>query len=477
MPTESFLILSDVHLGSDLNDSGPVVPRSKAIDADLAACLNHYASTAPSADRWHLVLAGDFVDFVGMAIDPAAGDAVANASERKYGMFGAETHVREKVRRAVARHDDVFVALRRLVEGGNAVTFVSGNHDTEMHWPAVQEDLRAAIGGTAGNVRFEPWLFFKRGLLFVEHGHQYDPFCASPFIMTPVLPHDPGRVAPSLSDTLLRYVVRRTPGMREYGHEDRGLWSYISWGLMLGARGTLALFGRFIEVVRDLRHAARGYETSAASALETEQRTRLAALAERVGVSVADLDVALAMHARSLGSSPRLVLASVMLDRLLTFCAMVLAFTVLAIVWRHLGGYGPAIVAALLLVWTVLHISFSRARPSVDPAAEMVKRAGELAAVFPCAFVVMGHTHVPTSALLANATYLNTGSWAEEEPDPAFDLAKAYRAARTHLVIHERTDGRHEAQLRAWRAGAPEILATHVAVAPPVAATLPALAT
>lgn len=466
-PTESFLVLSDVHLGSDLNDSGPVVPRSKAIDADLAALFAHYRDVAPSGERWHLVLAGDFIDFVGMSIDPRSGDPVANDVERKYGLFGAEAHVRQKCERVVARHRDVFDQLGQLVAAGHVVTFISGNHDLELHWPSVQGDLRAVLGGTEESVRFEPWLFFRRGLLFVEHGHQYDPFCSTPFIMTPVSPADPGRVAPSLSDTLLRYVVRRTPGMREYGHEDRGLWSYISWGLMLGFRGTVALFTRFFEVVLDLVRAARAHRSEAATAILAEQRKRLGALAARLEVPEKDLDHALGMHATSLATSPRLVLASVMLDRLGTFCVMILAFSIVALAWSRLGGYGPALVAALMLLWTVLHISFSRARPSVDPAAEMVTRAKELADLFPCAFVVMGHTHVPTSARVGNAVYLNTGSWAEEEPDPAFDLAKAYRAARTHLVVHSRPDGRHEAQLIAWRTGkGPETLDTHIATAP-----------
>ena len=465
-PTESFLVLSDVHLGSDLNDSGPVVPRSRAIDADLAALLTHYRNVAPSADRWHLVLAGDFIDFVGMAIDPRSDDAVANETERKYGLFGAEEHVRQKCGRVVARHRDVFDALGNLLAAGNVVTFISGNHDLELHWPSVQGDLRAVLGGTEESVRFEPWLFFRRGLLFVEHGHQYDPFCSTPFIMTPLSPADPVRVAPSLSDTLLRYVVRRTPGMREYGHEDRGLWSYISWGLMLGARGTFALFGRFFEVVRDLVRAARAHRSESATAILAEQRSRLAALAKRLDVPEKDLDHALGMHATSLATSPRLVLASVMLDRLGTFLVMIVVFTIVGLAWHRLDGHGPALVAALLLVWIVLHVSFSRARPSVDPATEMVTRAKELASLFPCAFVVMGHTHVPASARIGNAVYLNTGSWAEEEPDPAFDVAKAYRAARTHLVIHARENGRHEARLIAWRTGTgPETLDTHVALA------------
>jgi hypothetical protein len=98
----------------------------------------------------------------------------------------------------------------------------------------------------------------------------------------------------------------------------------------------------------------------------------------------------------------------------------------------------------------MLHVVFSRGRPSVDPALLMRSRASELAKLFPSSFVVMGHTHVPMTKAVGEATYINLGSWAEEEPDPGEDPAKVYRAARTHLVVHTKAD-RHEAHLHEWR--------------------------
>ena len=75
----------------------------------------------------------------------------------------------------------------------------------------------------------------------------------------------------------------------------------------------------------------------------------------------------------------------------------------------------------------------------------MVDRAAALARLFPSAFVVMGHTHIPTSVSAGEATYINVGSWAEDEPDALSD----YRATRTHLVIHVRDSGL-EAQFCTW---------------------------
>jgi predicted phosphodiesterase len=92
----------------------------------------------------------------------------------------------------------------------------------------------------------------------------------------------------------------------------------------------------------------------------------------------------------------------------------------------------------------------------------MSERASELAKIFPCSFVVMGHTHVPVTKQLApDAHYVNLGSWAEEEPDPGEDPKKVYRAARTHLVVHDR-NGRHQAELREWTDEGPRVRAALV---------------
>ena len=53
----------------------------------------------------------------------------------------------------------------------------------------------------------------------------------------------------------------------------------------------------------------------------------------------------------------------------------------------------------------------------------------------------MGHTHVPLAMPAGQATYINVGSWSEEEPESEAAGIGGYRAARTHLVIHEAETG------------------------------------
>ena len=77
----------------------------------------------------------------------------------------------------------------------------------------------------------------------------------------------------------------------------------------------------------------------------------------------------------------------------------------------------------------------------------------------------MGHTHVPQRIDVNDgaATYINVGSWAEEEADET----SQYRAARTHLVIRS-TESGPVADLLAWdSAEGPRAYAPKVPLASP----------
>src|SRR5580692_7778965 len=122
--TESLLVFSDVHLGSDLNDcTQNVTRRSPAIDRDLVLFLSHYRREKPRGDRWRFVIAGDFIDFIGMAISvPSELLTPPNEEERAHGLGNASEHARIKLRRVAVRHAYVFAELARVVADGHALT-------------------------------------------------------------------------------------------------------------------------------------------------------------------------------------------------------------------------------------------------------------------------------------------------------------------------------------------------------------------
>ena len=153
--------------------------------------------------------------------------------------------------------------------------------------------------------------------------------------------------------------------------------------------------------------------------------------------------------------SLRGILASVLLDRLaLGFVAVLalLGVAVLTIVHTvHVSWAAPCIGVA----WALGHRQLARQR-TADPEERMIERATHLARLFPAAFVVMGHTHTPAKLAIndGEATYINLGSWAEEEGDDGEPADTIYRAARTHLVIH-RGDHGPVAEFLAWDGDGP----------------------
>ena len=471
-PRESLLVFSDVHLGSDLNDcTKNVARRSASIDRDLVLFLGHYRRQAPAGDRWRIVIAGDFIDFIGMAIAVGAVhdrmDTEPNAEEREHGLGNASDHARAKLRRVAERHADVFAELAGFVADGHALTLVHGNHDIEFHWDGVKDDMRAILLGHAerghpgldreeffARIEFSPWFFYRDGVAYIEHGHQYDTFCSTENVMAPLSPLDPRRLARGFSDILLRFVVKPTLGMKEHGHEHAGMIYYLTFGARLGVRGLVRLGACFASAVIEMFRLRRAYLTEAAQTLRAEHERRVGLLAEATRVGADRLRALLKLQELPVTRSIRGILASVLLDRLAL--AVLSLFTLVGV--AVLGIYhGHALYAALGVVaaWALFHRHLSQQR-QIDPADRLRMKASQLAKLFPAAFVVMGHTHIPVRAPAGDATYINLGSWAEEQEAEAPE-GIALRATRTHLVIHPGkapSGGRPDAQLFRWRSGA-----------------------
>ncbi len=463
-PTESLLVLSDVHLGSDLNDRAATrIRRSSRIDKDLVELILHYRKSPPKGSRWRLVVAGDFIDFIGMAITPKDDELSLTPSdeEREHGLGNSADHARVKVRLVAERHRDVFEALAAFVADGHALTFVHGNHDVELYWDEVKAEIKEELWNNAdrgadvpgraefmARVDFCAWFFYADGLAFIEHGHQYDEFCATDHFMAPLSPRDPRRIRRGFCDVLLRFVVRQTRGLREHGHDKMGLVDYVHFGARLGARGMARLFVRFIYAVRELFRVRGEYFLEPARALREEHDRRVALFAEATRIGMDRLRALAALQVPPVTRSIRGILASVLLDRLALALACSLALVVTALAVGVRGGNFWYAGACITVAWLLTHRYLMNLR-KVDPDELLVERAAHLARLFPAAFVVMGHTHVPMRVPVSQeTTYINVGSWAEEEAEgdrPSMSV----RAARTHLVITNGDSGPN-AEFLAW---------------------------
>lgn len=151
------VILSDLELGGGgPNDDFPH-------DEWFAELLERYASSPDPVD---LVFNGDTLDFLKIPTPSAPAHHVTEADAL------AELEV------ILGAHGRIIEALGRFLRAParRCIHFVTGNHDLELLFPAVQRRIREAIGLDAEDPRVcFPGFELRLGELHIEHGSQVDP--------------------------------------------------------------------------------------------------------------------------------------------------------------------------------------------------------------------------------------------------------------------------------------------------------------
>lgn len=460
----NLIALSDLHFGSELvQHARPEAPRRTRLgerrDREFAALLDWYREHPVGGLPWRLVINGDFIDFAGMSVmtQPEALETEPNDEERSHGLGGARDHALVKLRLVFENHEAAMTSLARFVAAGNTLVIVHGNHDVDWHWRAVQRDFRRRLAGLAPfsttKVEFAPWFYYEEGLVYLEHGHQYDALCSYENVLFPVTPSDQRRTSRSLSDVLVRYIVRPTRGMLEAGHDALSFVDYLKFAAQLGFGGMFRLASRFLGANRALVLAWRESMSAAARHVQRVHERRMRALSAVYRINLKKLRKLAVLQPPPVTRSLRGILSSVMMDSILLGCVTavlgVLAFALLPIQTAAL------IAMALLVGFAAIHRLWKGQR-TLEPSAVLRERSARVAKLFPAAFVVMGHTHLPEMTPATSATtYVNLGAWAEEEtPD---GKPSALPATRTHLVLASAGEG-VTAELRAWNDDGPKTL-------------------
>jgi UDP-2,3-diacylglucosamine pyrophosphatase LpxH len=460
----NYLLFSDVHLGADLVQhirpwTASRLSAAHRIDHDLGAMLDHYRVHADVDRPWRLVIAGDFLDLMGMSIsarDDSPLRVPLSDDERAHGLGSAEDRAAIKMRAIAERHDMLFRKLAAFVAAGHSLVFVRGNHDVELYWDAVQHAFTQALADRAGfadaddiarglfesRIDFRHWFFYVRGFLYVEHGHQYDASCAYHHVLAPRSPSDPSRISYTFSDILVRYVVRPTRELSVDGHENNSIFDYLRLGLSLGVRGCAMLGYRFFSAVGRMVVAWRDQLGDRAKKIRAEHDERMQKLASLGRLRLENLRAITKLWPVPVTGDLYAIFRSVFLDGLAA--VIVSGFTIVLL--SALGvlplQWAPLIMGGVMLV-LFLYMKSCRV---IEPHEALRRGAEKLKQLMPARFIVMGHTHKPImTALDTQSTYVNLGHWSDDlladDPKPA---------PCSHLVIRHVEGGRTEASLCAW---------------------------
>jgi UDP-2,3-diacylglucosamine pyrophosphatase LpxH len=472
MPPEAsnYLLFSDVHLGADLVQharpwTAARLHAAHRIDHELGTMLDHYREHADAVRPWRLVIAGDFIDLVGMSISLSEGASLSTPlteDEVVHGLGSAEDRAAVKMRAVAVRHDLLFRKLARFVAAGHSLVFVRGNHDVEFYWASAQRAFLDALSERAehegfdrtdpaaraafeARVEFRHWFYYVRGLLYVEHGHQYDATCAYHHVLAPRSPRDPRRISYSFSDILLRYVVHPTRELSSEGHENNSLLTYLKLAFSLGARGCGMLAYRFFSALGRMVSAWRDQLSEHAANVKAEHEGELQKIASVFRLSADNLRAMTQLWATPVTSNFFAIFRTVFLDGLAAGIAAGVIIGVLALCSVVPWTWVPIMMG---VVATAVFI-YARGRRVLEPHAALRRGASKLTGLMPARYFVMGHTHrAAMEQLTPESTYVNLGNWSADLSDE-----HAPHAPCTHLVIRHGEGGTTAAELCRWQDG------------------------
>jgi UDP-2,3-diacylglucosamine pyrophosphatase LpxH len=402
--TKHTIVLSDVHL-SQAHPEDPDDPlwmryrrRVHHPDEELAALVDHVLERF-AGDRIELVFNGDLFDFD----TPWVKDGTSSFDELPPTNEGCAAHVRL----ILADHEPFFRAVAKLLEHGHAVTFVSGNHDLELCFPAVRDEIRSTLAQWANpaEVRFRAWFHLSSDGIYFEHGSQYDIHNG---VRHPMLPftREGNRLHPVLGKLAFRRTGSRMGYFNPYYEETfyMGLFGYLGHFVKAYAFTERSIVktwatGAFSTVFEILRHRHRHDRIE-------EGR---AALRAELGPHVTDaqIDATHALRAKLAEETMIPVVRELWVDRVVLAGFVLLAFALSATVFGIALGVGTlAVLLALFVIYEVL-----TPKPDIrtyDSAPPSVLALFDIHGV---RAICMGHTHRPFVRFVDAGMYANSGAW------------------------------------------------------------------
>ncbi len=461
-----YLVISDLHLRGGYDNP---TERLYHFDEEFADFLRYYRMNRAAGRPWTLVIGGDFIEFLYITDLPDPEDRLLRGatfaeSESRFGPGTEALKSRWKLDRILrASHPQLLLALARFVAGGNEIVVLRGNHDLEMSWPEVQAHFRRLIAehhptdvgymamkeAVAQRVQFPQWFWYVPNLLYVEHGSQYDPFCATQHVLNPLVPQSPTKVQLSIAELAIRYFTNQMKTINAMAAENiMSVSEYIGWVV----RGNLNILPRIARlyagmVWRVLAKTGRP-DAQAEKAVREENDRRIAAVDEKFGLPAGTAAQVNQMRARPVMRSTLATARFLALD--LIASGLVLAATVAAILFWYPARVGLlALVGAVAFLGLIVYVGALRFR-RIAEAAQLRLTAERIAELFRVPYVILGHSHAAGSWPVAggHTTYVNVGTWVPTGDDAYF----------VYFAVSDE-DGEPRGRLWRWnkRRGEPEI--------------------
>lgn len=458
------LVISDLHLGEDLGPSATEATRLHIdlVEKQLVNFLRFYSRRREDGRPWRLVINGDMIDFIAITVLPEQEEGVSG-EEREFGLRRRPDVARTKLDKVGERHGEFFRGLARFLSRGNRVEIIPGNHDTEFHWPAIQNGFvrlvtraweampeagrpgAASAEEVAEAIGFHPWFFYEKGVLWIEHGHQYDDCCSFEHQLYPRQPKS-DEIVMNVDAAGARYLTNYVPEAESHQQEDWTFTGYLRFAFGVGYRGIGRLVRGYYKFTASLLSAYRANRRSQREKTHVMDGhfERLRRLADEWSIGEDTLLSLDNLRRRPIIANLRKLLSVLMLDKIVAFVPAILlglvALLLLGLPWGAVTA-GFLLLAARTATWWT-----GRGR-MIDPRMNLQLVSERIRSRVDVRYVVFGHTHVPVARQLDDGGwYYNTGTWV---PSGKPGLLRAF----SHFVLRH-GEGGPVAQLCQWRDGA-----------------------
>jgi len=439
-----------VHLAEAEPSEGPWMryrQRKFFPDGDFRRFVDHVLSTTPKGDEIDLVFGGDFIEF--------EGPRVVDGETRFVDTPRTEAESVETLDRVVRDHPEFFRAIADVVRAGHRVVFVPGNHDVQLTFPGVQQRLRQHLGlhvpeipqdRLNDRVRVRTWFFQTHDGVHVEHGNQYDAYCAFRDPLQPLTDTCTGdtgaqrsEIQPTVGSVAFRHLISRMGYFNAYDERSYMLsvpkyfahWAkhYLFSRRSLGATwfiGALRVVGTIL--------AARPAK-KVAEILRREAEATRTAFAEAHRLDRDWLDNHAALFAEPADGDPHRLVRELRLDYMLLATIGVTGMLVSAFKPR-LGLW----MAASAVVAGVAHELIRPHRGVEAEYANIEQVARRIAKIYRARAVVFGHTHIPRCEAEDGVVFCNTGAWTPDAPGPDELDEERKPRARPIVWLHRPAD-------------------------------------
>ncbi|HET6343888.1 MAG TPA: hypothetical protein VFH51_03100, partial [Myxococcota bacterium] len=394
--------------------------------------------------RFKLIFNGDTFDL--LRIEPDPQQMPATKQERRFGPAHTPAQAARTVAQIMQGHPGFVRGVAQVLNAGFEVIMLPGNHDIEVQWEPVQQEIRKAVmdkikeryGEAAMQtaqplLRFEPWFYHEPGRVWIEHGCQYDPENSFRYLLRGNLAHLPDNLHEMEHDMPLGNFFQRYL-YNAFGHitfivpSTRANLRYVKW-LMLHEPQILlrVAFVHLPFVFQVLRRLQQQADKVTRRALQQAHDGTLAEVADKSGLGLRLLaidqlkevraDAVTAM--RSLGWQIFKLIGSVTLFTLLVAGLWFLGFY--SINELRLG-VGPKALLFLFMDFLIAAttaggVLYATLGNAADVSPRPLRRAAQrIAAILDTPIVSFGHSHDEELWRLERPSggpgwYCNTGTW------------------------------------------------------------------